>query len=124
MEQKISKETHKNILDYFKVKKIPIYGGLDELEFLERLYDLEKMESCDSRYDNARQDIYQHTVFNNDWDDDWVFKDSRFELKYDGKFLLFLCETIHPAVRSNEGVAREIIDFLIKILQWIISKTL
>ncbi len=116
MEQKISKETHKHILDYFKVKKIPIYGGLDELDFLERLYDLEKMESCDSRYDNARQDIEQHTFFN-DWDDGWVFKDSRFELKDDDKFLLFLCETIHPAVRSDEGKVREIVDFLNNILQ-------
>ena len=33
--------------------KIPFYGRIDEISFLSRIYDLEKMPSKDSRYRNA-----------------------------------------------------------------------
>ena len=40
---------------------------------------------------------------NNDWPDDWVFYDSRFNLisAPDEEFLRFLCEMLHPAVESQ-----------------------
>ena len=37
--------------------KIPFYGRIDEISFLSRIYDLEKMPSKDSRYRNALGDI-------------------------------------------------------------------
>jgi len=38
-----------------------------------------------------------------DWEDDWIFYDSRFNLLHgdDEVFLRFLCETIHPVVRQD-----------------------
>lgn len=38
------------------------------------------MPSYDNRYASALGDIRQHTVNNNDWDDNWVFSDDRFHL--------------------------------------------
>lgn len=38
--------------------KYPYYGRLEETDFLERLYDLENMRSNDSRYENAKGDIF------------------------------------------------------------------
>ena len=46
-------------------------------------------------------DIYQHRINNTDWDDWWVFTDTRLELDNDEKYLSFLCEMIHPVVRSD-----------------------
>ena len=53
-------------------EKYPIkyyyYGRLDEIEFLCKLYPLNEMPSNDNRFENARDDIFQHTVNNDDWD--------------------------------------------------------
>ena len=40
-----------------------------------------------------------------DWDDGWIFTDSRFGLQYgdDEVVLRFLAETLHPVVRTNEA---------------------
>lgn len=74
--------------------KYPYYGRLDEIDFLARLYNLDEMESSDSRYLNAREDIWQHTVNNADYPFCWVFEDERFSLKVgsDEVYLRFMCE--------------------------------
>ena len=64
------------------------------------------MESNDSRFPNAIDDIWQHRINNpNDWEDNWIFNDSRFNLMScdDSIFLNFLCEMIHPIVRENSS---------------------
>ena len=103
MANKISQITRRNIFDSLKVEKIYWYGRLNEIDFLNRLYNLNEMPSTDGRYNNAGGDIWQHRENNNDWDDFWVFSDLRFNLLNceDTKFLEFLCETIHPIVRSE-----------------------
>lgn len=84
--------------------KYPYYGRLEELEFLERLYNLDEMESKDSRYSSARGDIVQHTINNDDFPYCWVFTDDRFQLnKGEDEFYLdFLCEIFHPYVRDEQ----------------------
>lgn len=78
-------------------------GRLDEVHFLDRIFDLKSLPSTDDRFKDAGQDIWQHRINNSDWQDDWIFYDSRFNLIYceDETFLKFLCETIHPVVRSD-----------------------
>ena len=82
----------------------PYYGRLGEIEFLERLYNLKKMKSHDSRYSNAYEDIVQHTINNDDYPYCWVFTDDRFQLNKgsDDIFLRFLCEVFHPLVRNEQ----------------------
>ena len=84
--------------------KYPYYGRLEETDFLERLYDLENMRSNDSRYENAKGDIFYHTVANDDYPNCWVFEDERFGLKNgsDEVFLRFICEIFHPFVRDEK----------------------
>jgi len=85
------------------VEGISWNGRLEETEFLSRLYDLSKMPSTDSRYKDANGDIWQHRVNNYDWDDNWVFSDDRFNLMHcdDATYLQFICEMLHPIVRSD-----------------------
>lgn len=100
---KISQLTRRDIFDAMMVESFSWSGRLEEVEFLRRIYDLDSIPSTDSRYESASGDIYQHRVNNFDWDDDWVFRDGRFSLMNgdDEIFLRFLCETIHPVVRTD-----------------------
>lgn len=45
--------------EFFQIStvKYNYYGRIEEIDFLERLYDLERMPSFDSRFLNAEQDI-------------------------------------------------------------------
>ncbi len=100
---KISNITRRDIFDTLNVEKISWNGRLEESDFLSRLYDLSKMPSQDSRFSDAGGDIWQHRVNNYDWDDNWIFSDDRFNLMHcdDASFLQFLCEMLHPIVRSD-----------------------
>ena len=68
------------IEEFFETKTVIYYyfGRFEEIDFLKRLYDLGKMPSNDSRFINAEQDIWQHTVNNDDYPYCWVFEDERF----------------------------------------------
>lgn len=82
------------------------YGTLSCNGFLNRLYDLTRLPSLDSRLPNAAEDIYRHTVLNpNDYPEDWLFTDSRFPLcnGTDEQLLDFLCEIFNPEVRDEQS---------------------
>lgn len=85
------------------------YGKLSEIDFLKRIYELKSMPSNDHRFNNAEGEIWQHTIYNNDYEDGWVFEDERFELLKgeDEIFLKFLCSVFHPAVRCENGYWKE-----------------
>ncbi|PIO91074.1 hypothetical protein CBI55_26285 [Pseudomonas syringae] len=107
----LPKNVRQNILDGLRLEEVKWYGQLDDIEFLGRMYDLQKLPSNDSRYKDAAGDIYQHRFNNDDWDSDWVFNDSRFQL-LDGsaeQFLRFLCETVHPVVRPVRDEALKLV---------------
>ena len=103
-QNKIELSTRRNILDGFIVTKITWYGNLEQADFLGRLFDLSKLPSNDYRYNTANEDIWKHTVANDDWTDEWVFTDQRFNYLHikDKLFLEFLCLTIHPTVRDDQ----------------------
>ncbi len=100
---KISQLTRRDIIDSMVAEKVNWCGRLEESQCLSRLFDLQSLPSTDYRFNNAAADIWQHRVNNFDWDDDWVFYDDRFNLMNgdDEVFLRFLCETLHPIVRSD-----------------------
>ena len=64
-----------------------------KIEFLNRLYNLKLMKSYDSRFSNAEEDIWQHTINNQDYPYNWIFTDDRFELLNgtDELFFAFIC---------------------------------
>jgi hypothetical protein len=107
----VSRRARRNIIDGLKVDKISWMGTLQDVEFLQRLWDLETMPSTDSRFKDAAGDIWQHRWNNDDWDEDWVFDDKRFDL-IDGpadRFLAFLAEMVHPVVRPDRNQALEMV---------------
>jgi|GEM_PF-928450 len=85
------------------------WGDLDEIEFLERIYKLEEMQTSDDRYKNAQEDIRQHRYNNNDWENEYIFNDDRFKLQSsDTALLTFLAETLHPEVRTDRDEVNQI----------------
>jgi hypothetical protein len=111
MPNEISEVTRRAIIDFLIASEISWAGRLTEDDFLARLYDLTALPSTDFRFQNAAADIWQHRVNWRDWEDDWVFFDSRFSLirAPDQEFLRFLCETVHPVVRTDSDDARQLV---------------
>ena len=101
MTNKITKITRYAILEVLDTyMAIDFYGRLNEVEFWERIFNLEKLPSTDSRYPDMKSDLWQHRVNNDDWDDNWYI--DKFDLleTEDAKFLKFLAEFFHPEVRD------------------------
>lgn len=107
---RITEITRRDILDALQVEQIAWSGRLEEPEFLSRLFDLSSLPSTDPRFANAAGDIWQHRIRNYDWEDDWIFYDSRINLLHgdDDVFLRFLCESVHPVVRPDPTEAERI----------------
>jgi hypothetical protein len=113
MEHSISEVIRRAIIDHLTISGIRWSGRLQEDKFLGRLYNLISMPSTDHRSCNAVGDIVQHRVIWNDWSDDWVLTDPRFNLLYesDEQFLRFLCETVHYEVRPHTDEALYLVDY-------------
>ena len=103
----ISRTAKINIKQTMIRENISWFGDLNSIQFLSRLYDLESLPSFDPRFKTAHSDIATHTVSFHDWDDDWIYDDSRFNLMNcdDDVYLKFLCESIHPVVRKKSDEA-------------------
>jgi AbiJ N-terminal domain 3 len=115
----VSEITRRDIFDSLTLERVDWAGRLEEPDFLARIWDLADMRSTDGRFKDAAGDIWQHRVNNpQDWEDDWVFTDSRFDLMYgdDATLLRFLAEMVHPAVRPDVDDARALVESLNKKL--------
>jgi AbiJ N-terminal domain 3/Abortive infection C-terminus len=115
----ISEITRRDIFDSLTLELVDWAGRLEEPDFLARIYDLADMRSTDGRFKDAAGDIWQHRVNNpQDWEDDRVFTDSRFDLMQGGDetLLRFLAEMVHPAVRPDADEARALVESINKKL--------
>jgi hypothetical protein len=110
--------TRQYIADEMKIERLWYHGNLSEPEFLSRLFDLKKLPSRDYRFGNAYDDIYQHMVNNTDWDENWMYSDSRINLFYcdDELYLKFLSATVHPSIRNNSDEVFRLLDIYNKHL--------
>jgi len=101
---KISIVVRQAIFDEITLNNISWSGRLEEPDFLNRIFDLSKMESFDSRYNNVYDDISKHRVMNFDWENDWIFTDRRFNLLHcdEETLIKFLSLTINPVSRTGE----------------------
>lgn len=116
---RISESSRRDIMDAIVIERVKWSGRLEEPDFLARLFDLRSLPSRDPRYTTAYSDIHKHQVLNNDWEPDWVFYDSRFDLLHgaDEVFLRFLCEMLHPVVRSDADEVQRLRQAFNNILQ-------
>lgn len=109
---RLSEVIRRNIIDGLTLEGVAWSGRLNEVEFLARMFDLKSMSSGDHRFDDAAGDIWQHRINNpTDWDDDWIYSDSRFNLLGGSAedFLRFLCEMVHPVVRPDRDDALKLV---------------
>ena len=107
----ISEITKRNIFDELKIRNTNWSGRLDEVEFLNRLFDIESLPTTDGRFQNMRGDIWQHRINNNDWDNWWIISDTRLNLMSDDNtFLRFITEIIHPVVRNDAKEVSELLN--------------
>ena len=107
----LPRQARLNILDGLRLEGVMWCGTLDAVEFLSRLFDLQQLPSTDSRFKDAAGDIWQHCINNDDWERDWIFSDTRFNL-VDGpadRFLRFLCQVVHPVVRPDRDQALKLV---------------
>jgi hypothetical protein len=100
-------------LDALALERIVWSGRLEEPEFLNRIWELSELPSYDGRFPNAAGDVWQHRVNNHDWDDDWIFSDSRLNLANgpDELFLAFLVQMVHPRVREDQDEIERLVRF-------------
>jgi len=115
----ISETTRRNIIDFLRVENVVWHGRLEPVKFLERVFDLGKLPSTNDRFHNAYGDIWQHTVNNDDWEGDWVYDYSPFDLLRGSEevFLNFLCEMVHPIVRSDSAEVDHLVQLFNDNLQ-------
>ncbi|MFD4413477.1 Shedu anti-phage system protein SduA domain-containing protein [Streptomyces sp. NPDC058476] len=113
----ITAVTRHDIFGYLRGISSPWWGKLDEVTFLEGLYDLDRPTS-DSRIPTVRADIQQHRLNNYDLPDDWIFEDSRLELSDgpDEVLLAFLARTVHPKVAAGVEEAMKQVEELNRLL--------
>lgn len=118
-ENSITEITRREIFDHMRLEKVDWSGRLDEVAFLARIYPLSSMPSTDPRRSDAEGDIRQHRLNWSDWDDDWIFDDTRFELQRgsDEILLRFLCELVHPVVRSDRAEVEQLVAMFNKHLR-------
>ncbi|WP_247234263.1 abortive infection family protein [Telluribacter sp. SYSU D00476] len=109
---RITDVTRRRIADEMTIGNMWYHGNLTEPDFLARMFDLKSLPSRDYRYTNAYDDIYQHMVNNNDWEEDWIYSDPRINLSHcdDETYLKFLAMTVHPRVRSNSDEVVKLIE--------------
>lgn len=71
------------------------------IPFLNEIWDLRTMPSEDQRFNNAEQDVIQHTINNNDWDLKFLFIDRLRLLENDEKFSKFLETFLLPKYQNS-----------------------
>ncbi len=110
--------TRRDLLDFLRDEAEPWWGRLDDISFLDHLYDLDSLPSTDRRHATAREDIGRHRFANDDWDDAWVFTDPRFQLADgpDQVLLHFLAYMAHPVVQPDTGKAMALVTRLNSLL--------
>lgn len=99
---RISILTRRNIIDEVIIKG-NVEGKVSIIEFLNRIWQLDKMPSTDYRFINAAGDIQQHMINNDDWDYNYLFN-SYLNVLYvsDKQFLDFVEQLVHPLVRDKK----------------------
>lgn len=97
----ITQITRRNILDYLYTERV--HGDIELIDFVSRIWTIDKMPAVDSRFQNARGDIIQHMYNNDDWDFEYLYETylDIFNL-HDESFILFLEQTVHPQVRKRD----------------------
>lgn len=113
----ITAVTRQDIFKYLRGISSPWWGKLNEVTFLEGLYDLDRPAPENSGF-SIRTDIQQHRFNNDDLLDDWIFDDARLGLADgpDEVLLAFLARMVHPEVAADVEEATAHVEKLNRLL--------
>lgn len=77
-------------------------------DFFGSIFDLKSLPSSDNRFEDAAGDMWQHTENNEDWSEDYVLSDERFDPRKmtDQQFELFLNQAFAADSRSGEELSK------------------
>jgi AbiJ N-terminal domain 3 len=102
---RITELTRRNIIDHL-IKKGDISGRLELVIFLERTWKLSNMDSKHNRFRTLKEEIQTKIVDFKDKSEYHLFFEMLkiFELE-DRRFLDFLEQIVHPAVRTSDTQA-------------------
>ena len=77
--------------------------GEEAVELLGRVWNLEAMPSTDPRHGNAREDIWRHTIANDDWEPEYLYLDYvNLRGGQEEKLFRFLEALVAPDLASEE----------------------
>lgn len=101
----INESNRKKILDFILNTKGAFEFASNRNEgiipFLNEIWDLKSMPSEDNRFNNAEQDIIQHTINNDDWDWRELFEVRLKIIESEDKFIKFLEVFLLPNYQKN-----------------------
>ena len=83
--------------------KITWYGLSEEWAFVESVCDISKITPLHG-YESFKKEYIRHRVANDDYDEDWFFKDKRFPFQSgsDKDILSIICKIFHPEIRNEK----------------------
>jgi hypothetical protein len=93
-------------------------GQLDLISFLREVFDLQRMPSRDTRYKTAYDDLWQHTVNNDDFTEDDVLSDPRFDpiVMSDEQFERFLNKALHVDTWLERDGLNTMVETIVPVL--------
>lgn len=83
--------------------QVDLQGDIpDIIDFLRRVWPLDEMPSTDPRFKTAAQDVWQHVVNNDDWDQQYLYM-NYLQLRDgpDDELLRLMEAIVHPEVRRG-----------------------
>ena len=112
---KLSNVTKRDIIDVLmhgvettnffgtETTKITWHGVFDEWDFVESVCDVNKITPLEG-YETFKYEYIRHRINNDDFDNDWFFKDKRFPFQSgtDKDILTIICKIFHPEIRNEK----------------------
>lgn len=115
----ITEVTRRDILDYILGREIPFTGRLETIEFLELVWKECNIVYIYADLESAKKEMWQHTIYNDDWDDKYLlYQYFRLLECEDMQFLCFLEQCMHPLVLSEINEIEELAKKVNNILKY------
>lgn len=109
------------IVDVFISEKVKItwYGLCEEWDFVESVCDIDEIPPLNG-YASFKNEYIRHRINNDDFDNDWFFKDKRFPFQSgsDKDILKIICKIFHPEIRNEKEQWQVILKRINELLNY------
>lgn len=98
----LPKKAKLEILKILAQEENRLFTKINPVDFFELILDLRTLPSTDKRYGDARGDLTQHFINNNDWTLEEILLDRFNFLESDENFIKLLSQVISPIVNNSD----------------------